>query len=115
MSAGSSIRCSRRNRKAWGWACRFVARLSRPTRDDCGLPGIRREARYSNLSCPLLQPETEYLRASTLLPHVAALDEHHDQPAVPAWIAQAISSRFGECLTRATAQHSRASVECDCG
>jgi nitrogen fixation/metabolism regulation signal transduction histidine kinase len=27
---------------------------------DCGLPGIRREAQCSDLSCPLLQPETEH-------------------------------------------------------
>src|SRR5262249_24287115 len=54
------IHCSGRNRTEWEWACRSAALSSRATTDDCGLPRICREAQYSNLSCPLLQPEAEY-------------------------------------------------------
>src|SRR5262245_11009868 len=60
MSIGFSTRCSRRNRRAWGWASRSAALSSRPTTDDCGLPRTPGKARYSNLSCTLLQPESEY-------------------------------------------------------
>src|ERR1700760_4604045 len=59
-SVGFSTRCSRRNRMAWEWDYRSAALSSRLTTDNCGLLGIRQEARYSNLSCPLLQSKTEY-------------------------------------------------------
>src|SRR5258705_5781858 len=36
---------------AWGWACRFAARSSRPTKADCGLLRTPPAARYFNSPC----------------------------------------------------------------
>src|SRR5258705_3501338 len=50
-SIGYSIRSSRPSPMAWGWACRFAARSSRPTKAGCGLRRMPPGARCSNSPC----------------------------------------------------------------
>jgi signal transduction histidine kinase len=44
---------SRPNPTAWGWACRFAARLSRPTTDGCRWPRTLPAAPYFSSRCTL--------------------------------------------------------------
>src|SRR5262245_12242091 len=62
MSVGYSTRCSRQNRRGWGWACQSAALSSRPTRDGCGLPEVCREARCFKFSCAPIPGDPRLVR-----------------------------------------------------
>src|SRR5262249_3346762 len=56
-----STRCSRRNRTAWGWACRSAARLSKRMAAACGLLLASQGELSFSLSSALIAPHPPLL------------------------------------------------------